>query len=263
MEQARATTRPQTSGAIFSAFGTFFILTLSFQLASIQPVHAEAHYRQLRWNIQPHELLNLYYNRVPSYKPSKENIFVWQKRGPGSEFLGKRSGGYNVNKRVPGSEFLGKRVPGSEFLGKRVPGSEFLGKRVPGSEFLGKRVPGSEFLGKRVPGSEFLGKRVPGSEFLGKRVPGSEFLGKRVPGSEFLGKRVPGSEFLGKRSKIDDHDQNDNENMSLESNDEDDFASHIINMVKRSPETAEESAIQSDRNNYEFEVDQLVKQNLS
>ena len=63
------------------------------------------------------------------------------------------------NKRAPGSEFLGKRVPGSEFLGKRVPGSEFLGKRVPGSEFLGKRVPGSEFLGKRVPGSEFLGKR--------------------------------------------------------------------------------------------------------
>ena len=43
------------------------------------------------------------------------------------------------NKRAPGSEFLGKRVPGSEFLGKRVPGSEFLGKRVPGSEFLGKR----------------------------------------------------------------------------------------------------------------------------
>merc|ERR1712141_35992 len=54
------------------------------------------------------------------------------------------------NKRAPGSEFLGKRAPGSEFLGKRVPGSEFLGKRVPGSEFLGKRVPGSEFLGKRT-----------------------------------------------------------------------------------------------------------------
>merc|ERR1711953_1200645 len=43
------------------------------------------------------------------------------------------------NKRAPGSEFLGKRVPGSEFLGKRVPGSEFLGKRIAGSEFLGKR----------------------------------------------------------------------------------------------------------------------------
>merc|ERR1711982_67606 len=43
------------------------------------------------------------------------------------------------NKRAPGSEFLGKRASGSEFLGKRVPGSEFLGKRVPGSEFLGKR----------------------------------------------------------------------------------------------------------------------------
>jgi len=138
----------------------------------------------------------------------QQNLLSWwyaHKRAPGSEFLGKRSSGptghelRELDKRVPGSEFLGKRVPGSEFLGKRVPGSEFLGKRVPGSEFLGKRVPGSEFLGKRVPGSEFLGKRVPGSEFLGKRVPGSEFLGKRVPGSEFLGKRVPGSEFLGKR----------------------------------------------------------------
>jgi len=101
--------------------------------------------------------------------------------------------------------YYNKRAPGSEFLGKRAPGSEFLGKRVPGSEFLGKRVPGSEFLGKRVPGSEFLGKRVPGSEFLGKRVPGSEFLGKRVPGSEFLGKRVPGSEFLGKRSHAEEN----------------------------------------------------------
>merc|ERR1712008_506824 len=69
-----------------------------------------------------------------------------------------------ANKRVPGSEFLGKRSSGPSVqelqqLEKRVPGSEFLGKRVPGSEFLGKRVPSSEFLGKRVPGSEFLGKR--------------------------------------------------------------------------------------------------------
>jgi len=140
-----------------------------------------------------------------NYNTNWSKWWYANKRVPGSEFLGKRSSGPTVQelqqleKRVPGSEFLGKRVPGSEFLGKRVPGSEFLGKRVPGSEFLGKRVPGSEFLGKRVPGSEFLGKRVPGSEFLGKRVPGSEFLGKRVPGSEFLGKRVPGSEFLGKR----------------------------------------------------------------
>jgi len=275
MEQTSAVTRPQTSRRILSAFGTFFILTLSFQLASIQPVHAAPSYRQQRWSLQPHELLKLYYNRAPVYKPRESN-FVWQKRGwgrgPGSEFLGKRSGGYSINKRVPGSEFLrkrvpgseflGKRVPGSEFLGKRVPGSEFLGKRVPGSEFLGKRVPGSEFLGKRVPGSEFLGKRVPGSEFLGKRVPGSEFLGKRVPGSEFLGKRVPGSEFLGKRSNIDNDDQYDNLNPNLEGND-DDSASHLINLFKRSPEMAEESAIQSDRNNYEAEIDHLVKQNLS
>merc|ERR1712012_191970 len=78
----------------------------------------------------------------------QQNLLSWwyaHKRAPGSEFLGKRSSGptghelQELDKRVPGSEFLGKRVPGSEFLGKSVPGSEFLGKRVPGSEFLGKR----------------------------------------------------------------------------------------------------------------------------
>jgi len=236
MEQMRIFNRPQNSGIALTGLGTVLVLVLSFQL-SIQPTQAalSGSYRQLL-SLQPHELLNLYYNRVPSYKPNNNN-FVWQKRGPGSEFLGKRGGGYrgsSRSKRVPGSEFLGKRVPGSEFLGKRVPGSEFLGKRVPGSEFLGKRVPGSEFLGKRVPGSEFLGKRVPGSEFLGKRVPGSEFLGKRVPGSEFLGKRVPGSEFLGKRNMEYDDNLND-----------------LIHMVKRSPESAADAGIQSDRNAFE------------
>lgn len=170
------------SAGLLWLFGLIYVLGYSCQLC-----------QGINWSKRPEQ---------------QQNLLSWwyaHKRAPGSEFLGKRSSGpteyelQELDKRVPGSEFLGKRVPGSEFLGKRVPGSEFLGKRVPGSEFLGKRVPGSEFLGKRVPGSEFLGKRVPGSEFLGKRVPGSEFLGKRVPGSEFLGKRVPGSEFLGKR----------------------------------------------------------------
>merc|ERR1712012_756445 len=68
----------------------------------------------------------------------QQNLLSWwdaHKRAPGSEFLGKRSSGptghelQELDKRVPGSEFLGKRVPGSEFFGKRVPGSEFLGKR--------------------------------------------------------------------------------------------------------------------------------------
>merc|ERR1712141_194610 len=145
-EQMRAVIRPQNSGVVVSALGTFFVLFLSFHLVSVQPVQAAERYKS---KFLPRELIKLYY-QVPSYKP-RRNSFVWQKRGPGSEFLGKRSGDYSIriNKRVPGSEFLGKRVPGSEFLGKRAPGSEFLGKRVPGSEFLGKRAPGSEFLGKR------------------------------------------------------------------------------------------------------------------
>merc|ERR1712227_1048145 len=90
------------------------------------------------------------------------------------------------------------------------------------------------YYNKRAPGSEFLGKRAPGSEFLGKRVPGSEFFGKRVPGSEFLGKRVPGSEFLGKRSMEDEENLNE-----------------LINMVKRSPESAIDAGIQSDRSAFE------------
>ena len=121
-------------------------------ISNIIVLDSRNRYSQLKWNLDPQQLLNLYYSRIPSYKQQRNN-FVWQKRGPGSEFLGKRSVNQSIYKRVPGSEFLGKRVPGSEFLGKRVPGSEFLGKRVPGSEFLGKRVPGSEFLGKRIPGS--------------------------------------------------------------------------------------------------------------
>merc|ERR1712012_947483 len=73
----------------------------------------------------------------------QQNLLSWwyaHKRAPGSEFLGKRSSGptghelQELDKRVPGSEFLGKRVPGSEFLGKRVPGSEFLGKRSQAEE---------------------------------------------------------------------------------------------------------------------------------
>merc|ERR1711997_1382794 len=150
MEQMRAANRPQNSGVISLSVGTFFFLTVTFQLAALHPVEADPRnrYSQLKWNLDPEQLLNLYYSRIPSYKQQRNN-FVWQKRGPGSEFLGKRSDVQSIDKRVPGSEFLGKRVPGSEFLGKRVPGSEFLCKRVPGSEFLGKRVPGSEFLGKR------------------------------------------------------------------------------------------------------------------
>jgi len=238
--------RPKHPGIISSALGTIFVLILLFHLVSIQPVHAASHYRRLKWNLDPHELLSLYYNRASTYTPKKN--YVWQKRVPGSEFLGKRSGGNSFDKRVPGSEFLGKRVPGSEFLGKRVPGSEFLGKRVPGSEFLGKRAPGSEFLGKRVPGSEFLGKRVPGSEFLGKRVPGSEFLGKRVPGSEFLGKRT--------QLENDKH----NVEMFLVGGDHGN-TNKILNMVKRSPEMAGESTIQSDRNNFEADL-QNVNQEI-
>merc|ERR1711973_248572 len=74
----------------------------------------------------------------------QQNLLSWwyaHKRAPGSEFLGKRSSGppeyelQELDKRVPGSEFLGKRVPGSEFLGKRVPGSEFLGNECQAQNF--------------------------------------------------------------------------------------------------------------------------------
>lgn len=71
-----------------------------------------------------------------------------------------------VNKRGLGAILLsGKRMNNNKWnnnLNRRVMGSEFLGKRaIMGSEFLGKRALGSEFLGKRaMMGSEFLGKRA-------------------------------------------------------------------------------------------------------
>ena len=40
MEQMRAFIRPQNSGVFLSAIGTFFILSLSFHLVSVQPVQA-------------------------------------------------------------------------------------------------------------------------------------------------------------------------------------------------------------------------------
>lgn len=73
-----------------------------------------------------------------------------------------------VNKRGLGAILLsGKRMTNNKWnngLNRRVMGSEFLGKRaIMGSEFLGKRALGSEFLGKRaIMGSEFLGKRSAG-----------------------------------------------------------------------------------------------------
>lgn len=79
-------------------------------------------------------------------KPEGETIPFVNKRGLGAILLsGKRMNNNKwnngLNRRVMGSEFLGKRaIMGSEFLGKRALGSEFLGKRaIMGSEFLGKR----------------------------------------------------------------------------------------------------------------------------
>jgi len=146
---------------------------------------------------------------------------------------------------------LGQCVAGFDSAYSRYP----YPKRVPGSEFLGKRsgkvTPADRWAVyhsyKRVPGSEFLGKRAPGSEFLGKRVPGSEFLGKRVPGSEFLGKRVPGSEFLGKRSQ----DYYDYYNQAYDYYNDANHYAQMHHLLKRSPEFAAEFGVQSPRDNYE------------
>ena len=87
-----------------------------------------------------------HWSHSPADQPPVEEESVVNKRGLGAILLsGKRmtNNKWNngVNRRVMGSEFLGKRaIMGSEFLGKRALGSEFLGKRaIMGSEFLGKR----------------------------------------------------------------------------------------------------------------------------
>merc|ERR1711915_591872 len=54
-----------------------------------------------------------------------------------------------MDKRVPGMEFVGKRMPAMDLVVKRVPGMEFVGKRSPRLRIPQKRVPSMEFFGKR------------------------------------------------------------------------------------------------------------------
>ena len=61
------------------------------------------------------------------------------------EFVGKRAGGIILSYKIP---FIDESAWGAGDLEKRVPGMEFVGKRVPGIKLDGKRVPGMEFVGK-------------------------------------------------------------------------------------------------------------------
>merc|ERR1712157_574079 len=106
-----------------TVFAIFILLHLTTTPTTSEPIE-----------VDPLELLALL-SRHDFIRGWEKGGIISQKRGPGSEFLGKRgSSTFNspqflYHKRAPGSEFLGKRALGSEFLGKRAPGSEFLGKR--------------------------------------------------------------------------------------------------------------------------------------
>jgi len=166
------------SGGLIWLFGLIYILGYSCQLCQADLItapmsHFESGFRYGKRSLN--KPLGLWASLGLRRPEQQQNLLSWwyaHKRAPGSEFLGKRSSGptghelQELDKRVPGSEFLGKRVPGSEFLGKRVPGSEFLGKRAPGS------VPGKTSARLRIFGQAGAWFRVPRQTCAWLRISG-------------------------------------------------------------------------------------------
>ena len=92
-------------------------------------------------NISPNKLLN-------------------QKRAPGMEFVGKRSGGLWNDRLGFGKGIILKRAPGMEFVGKRNSWMKFMRKNPPSVEPARKRGPGMEFVGKRSSNANNLAENI-------------------------------------------------------------------------------------------------------
>ena len=76
------------------------------------------------------------------------DLLLNQKRVPGMEFVGKRSGGLWNDRLGFGKGIILKRAPGMEFVGKRNSWMKFMRKNPPLVEPARKRVPGMEFVVK-------------------------------------------------------------------------------------------------------------------
>ena len=88
------------------------------------------------------------------------DILLNQKRAPGMEFVGKRSGGLWNDRRGFGKGRISKRAPGMEFVGNRASWMKFMRKPSPIVEQARKRGPGMEFVGKRSSNSNNLSENV-------------------------------------------------------------------------------------------------------
>ena len=114
----------------------------------------------------------------------EKDLSVKQKRVPGTEFLGKRSEGglqtynYPVKIRGWGMDRMGKRHLGMELLVKRTPGRKSFGGNTAGRNNVRKIAPKTEFVDKRSLGMEFIGKRAHRMQLVEKRAPRMEFVGK-------------------------------------------------------------------------------------
>ena len=84
------------------------------------------------------------------------NLLLNQKRAPGMEFVGKRSGGLWNDRMGFGKGRILKRAPGMEFVGKRASWMEFMRKASPLVEPARKRGPVMKFVGKRSSNSNNL-----------------------------------------------------------------------------------------------------------
>jgi hypothetical protein len=86
-----------------------------------------------------------------------------QKRVPGTEFVGKRTENFNipVNIRGWGMDITGKRHLGMELLVKQTLGRKPLFGKTVGRYIVRKLAARTESVDKRSLGMEFIGKKSP------------------------------------------------------------------------------------------------------
>ena len=89
--------------------------------------------------------------------PDYEDLAEKNKRAPGMEFVGKRSGqilqSINFPSGSSGMKIMRRKAPKMKFDRKRSPGMEFVGKRATNSD------PRKQFMVKRAPGMAKDGRR--------------------------------------------------------------------------------------------------------
>ena len=106
----------------------------------------------------------------------EKDSVVRQKRVPGTEFVGKRSEGRLQNYNIP----LNMRDWEMDIMGKRHLGMELLVQQTPGRKSFWGNTADRKNVRKLAPRTEFVDKRSLGMEFIEKEPIGCKWLRKEL-----------------------------------------------------------------------------------